>query len=709
MTTWQRRLRGAIAVFGIAFAILVYFAIRGADKPKPRRPVQRVDPAAAAESTAGVFRQLKGSREVLRVEYERSLAYPDGRQKLEGVRAIADQRGGRRFTVTSREGEIGQAQDVIVLKGNVQLASADGLKARTEDATYGRAEGIVRAPGAMAFAQGGMSGTSVGLTYDQNRDVLWLLDKAVVKMAAATPGDPATDVISGTAGFARRDNYARFERGFHATTGTRTLTSATATAYLTEDGAKLQMLEMRGQSRITGVGEGSGALRGMDAKDINLEFADDGRTMRGAVLAGDAVIQLGAADGADGRRISGQWIDLRLGPDGTSVVGLTVREGAKVDLPADQANPARTIGATSLTGKGEPGKGLTSATFVENVEYREVRVPQPGAAPVIRLARSQTLDLAVQPGFGSIDEAKFAGHVRFEEGQVHASAAQARYLVAKGVIELDGVEEATGQVPRVTDDQVSIEGKHVELTMEGRKVLARDDVRTMMQPAPKDDTGGKAAVHRPSMLKADQPLYATGAALDYDGGASKAIYTGGARLWQGDTAIQGEQITLDDRSGDLSASGKVRSAFLLEQQDEKTKKVQKVPTIGSASALQYEDAIRRATYTTGAHVSGPQGDLRADKIELYLKPSGDELDRVEAYTKVTLQSEARTATGDRMTYFSADERYLMLGAPVKIVADCRETIGRTLTFFKSVDRIVVDGNEETRTQTKGGGKCGEPR
>ena len=45
----------------------------------------------------------------------------------------------------------------------------------------------------------------------------------------------------------------------------------------------------------------------------------------------------------------------------------------------------------------------------------------------------------------------------------------------------------------------------------------------------------------------------------------------------------------------------------------------------------------------------------------------------------------------------------MTGAPVTIVDECgRETTGRTLTFFKATDRIVVDGNEQIRTQTKGG-------
>jgi lipopolysaccharide export system protein LptA len=59
-----------------------------------------------------------------------------------------------------------------------------------------------------------------------------------------------------------------------------------------------------------------------------------------------------------------------------------------------------------------------------------------------------------------------------------------------------------------------------------------------------------------------------------------------------------------------------------------------------------------------------------------------------------------------MTYFSADERYVVTGTPVTIVDQCgRDTTGRTLTFYKATDRIVVDGNEQFRTQTKGVATC----
>jgi hypothetical protein len=98
--------------------------------------------------------------------------------------------------------------------------------------------------------------------------------------------------------------------------------------------------------------------------------------------------------------------------------------------------------------------------------------------------------------------------------------------------------------------------------------------------------------------------------------------------------------------------------------------------------------------------------MTSPKIELFLRESGDELDRAEAYDGVTLRADGRKTTGVRLTFFGADQRYLVTGTPVTIVDACgRETTGRTLTFFRATDRIVVDGNEQVRTQTRGKSNC----
>lgn len=232
-------------------------------------------------------------------------------------------------------------------------------------------------------------------------------------------------------------------------------------------------------------------------------------------------------------------------------------------------------------------------------------------------------------------------------------------------------------------------------------VKADGDVKSVLKPE-KPGSGQKSTVKVPSMLKSDQPVNVTSVDLDYDGAKSIALYTGSAQLWQGDTTIKGTTITIDSRTGDLTAQGPVLTTAMLEETDKDQNK-QRTRSIGTSKDFKYEEEPRRATYTGDAHMNGPQGDMTAAKIELYLKQSGDELDKAEAYDGVTLREEnGRKTTGAHLTYFGNEARYLVTGTPVKIVDACnRETIGKTLTFFKATDRIVVDGNEQVRTQTKG--------
>jgi lipopolysaccharide export system protein LptA len=213
----------------------------------------------------------------------------------------------------------------------------------------------------------------------------------------------------------------------------------------------------------------------------------------------------------------------------------------------------------------------------------------------------------------------------------------------------------------------------------------------------------------PGLLKDDQPANVTAANFFFNGTPATEIYTGSARLWQGDTAIAGDTITIDQTTGDLYASstnGLIRSTMMLEQLDSKTQETKKVLTIATGKDMHYEDELRRATYTTNAHVNGPQGDLRGVKIELYFVEGGGSLERAEAYDDVIIKTDERTSTGTRMTYFAADERYLMKGTPVKVVENCRETACKTWTFWRSTDRILCDGNEQIRTLATSGGTCG---
>jgi LPS export ABC transporter protein LptC len=746
MSRWQKRARLVVAVLGLLVVVLVVVSVRKGQGTAPTEPVPRIDPKAVSQSSGGRLTQATGARIPGIVDFEHALAYADGSTRLIKPKITAD-RSGRQFVITSNEARVPHDQSNVAMEGDVQLAASDGLKAATEQASFSRGEGILRAPGKVSFSKGTLSGTSVGMTYDQERDVLWLLDQAAIDVAPSKDTGQGAKITAGTAGYARRDKYMRFDRGVRLLREGRTVESDSAVAYLTDDDSRLRAMELRGSSRIITNDAVQGGLQRMASRDMNLTYAEDGETLQHALLSGTASIQMAGSGGTPGRTIAGEYVDISFGPTG-EVTALNARDRVQLTIPAQQDAPPRIIRAASMEGSGAEGQGLTAARFLDGVEFREQHAPDQ-----TRIARSRTLEVAMQPGSGEIDEARFLGATRFEDGALRASAVNGTYRIAKGLLELTGSE--AGRDPQVVDERITVDAKRIDLTFDGPKMVATGEVRSVLQPE-KREAGGTAVAANPAeggsrdragaaatpagsreqkpvaaatpatagsasnaaasgqhtvpgMLKDDQPVNVTGAALNYDGATSLATYTGGSRLWQGDTTIQGETIVIDENSGDLKASGGVRSAFVLEQEDEQTKERKKVPSIATGETLHYEDALNRATYTTNAHVNGPPGDCHADKIELYFAEGQSSLDRAEAYTNVKLTADNRTANGARMTYFAAGEKYLMSGAPVTIleIEECRVTTGKTLTFWRSTDRILVDGNEEIRTLTKKGGTCSE--
>jgi LPS export ABC transporter protein LptC len=755
---WQRLVRIGMVVLAAVTLLGIFISVRRPKRAGAQTSVERVDPKAEVETKSGRISQATGLKVPGFIDFDRMLTYPDGTLKFAGMK-LTTNRSGREFHMSADEATIGKDQSHMEAKGHVVLENGEGLHVTSDEATYSSGDEVVRAPHRVEFTKGNMSGSGVGMTYDRKRDVLWLLDHAVINVAPdKKTDDPGAKIVAGAFGYARRDKYMRFERTMNVVRGDRTISSDTGMAYLTDDEKAIKSLELRGNSRISMSQPAEGGLQAMGSRDMNINFAEDGETIQRALLAGGSAIQMAGSGGKPGRRISGEVVDVSLGED-SAVTGLLARQHVQLTIPPDGTDPERTIQSEVMEGKGEPGKGLTGATFRQHVEFREARQPNP------RLAHASTLTAVLTPD-GGLDDARFSGGARFEDGATLASGADARYLVSKGHLELSG--KIGPQAPQVQDERITVVATGIDLTFEGPKMLANGDVQSVMKPSKEDPgaegaggaqgakgagakgasgapgtsakvapgaqgagapgaksaqsasapgagaakagakgvaPGGKAqsgnpdkpAPKTPGMLKDDQPAYVTAAALNYDGDADKAIYTGAARLWQGDTAVSADTITIDEKTGDLYASKNVRSTQVMQQTDSQSQEQKKVPTIATADEMHYEDALHRNTYTTNAHMVGQTGDLRAVKIELYMAEEGGALERAEAYEQVNLKTEIRTATGKRLTYFAADDRYVMHGTPVVVIENCKQTTGKSCTFWRTTDRILMDGNDLIRT------------
>ena len=692
MTPWQKRARLFVAAIAVAVIAVVAYTMRPREAVAPLAPVEKPPEGATIVTRGGDVMHWKGATRDLRIEFERQETYTDQQNKLFGVKAFVDNRGGRSYTITGNEAQVGKDESSFVVKGNVKMETSDGLVANSQEATYTDADKIVRAAGPVTFSRGRMTGSGTGFLFDEQRDTLTIVQDADVHFAAEGQEGPM-DVTAGGFIYARRDRYLRFERTMHMDRDGQLIDADEGMVRLYPDRDETDLIELRGNAKVTGGGQ-MGALQSMSARDINLNYGDDGRTLENAVLAGTGVIEVMPKGNTATQRLAAEYSELGLQPDG-SVRNLNARDSVNVTLPATKEIGVRTIRSSTLTAVGEP-QGLRSMDFREGVEYREAATK----THPLRVARARVLVATLDPATGALVDARFTANFEFTEDTMRATADTAVYKVEQGTMALAG----TASTPHIETEALTIDANGIDIALDPLKVTADGNVRSTMLPS-KKPAGDATAAKRPALLGEKEPVQIVAAKLTYDETSRRADYSGQVKLMQGETRIDGDSLTLDEAKGDLIANGKVTTTLVIDGKD-KPGDAKRKPTIGRAGSFNYSDQTRTATYTTTAQLDGDQGNLRGDKIEMKLAKGENTLEGLEARGQITALVDRRTVTGAHLTYSPADDMYVVNGAPVKMIdADCQESSGRKLTFWKASDRVVIDGNNEVRVQTKGGGKC----
>jgi lipopolysaccharide export system protein LptA len=687
MTSWQKHTRRGLAVFFVVFAAYVYLSLRERSEFAPPVDVTRCDPDAISETTDASSVRLRGTDSEYAITWAYRCVYPDGSMKGERPQITVTKDDGRVYVLTADEGSVAPDRVEGEVRGHVQLQTDDGLELLTSRARFTETDDVVHMPEAVTFSRGRMRGAGVGATYDHAYDVLRVLSEATVAMTDAE----GTTTLDGTAGQATLDrarDWLRLDGNVHVTREGQETRATEAVAHLSSDEDVMTRLELRGEASVEG---GSGRLESMAARDIDLDYGEDGTTIEHAALAVGAAIALAGRGGGSGLRLSGETLDLGLAPDGSLLAVTGV--GAELTLPSDGEAPARRIRADELEASGEDGLGLTAATFRRDVEYRE---GTGAGADRVASARVLTLDLLDT----AVEGATFEGAVVFEDGRLTAEAATLEYDPGAGRLRLHG-RDGFGD-PRVTDAQKRVQAREIAVAIDTQDLTATGDVRTLLQRTSGDGDG-----RLPGLLESGDPVSVNAARLAYSGETGRAVYEGEAALWQGDTNIRADRIVVDRRRGDLVATGQAHALIALDGE----------AWYGEADEIRYDEAARVVTYsrepaepTTGggvpagrgaaapgavAHLRGGTRDLRARRIDVVLAETGNGIARLEAHTDLTIVIDDRWGTGARLTYHANDDTYDLAGTPAAPAVFCdgrRESVGGTLTFSESTDKIAVDGH-----------------
>lgn len=691
---WNRLARLVAAAIGLAAVGLVATRIGTRPARVAQTAPERLDPSATVESTGATTSEIRGIKEDYQVKAAHQLMYEDGTSKSLDVEITVKNRGGRDFVMAGKEARAGAGNASLDLTGLVHLRASDGFEIDTDAAHYTESDGLVRAPGTFAFRRGRMQGSGVGMVYDKGDDVLAITSAARV-IFVDDAGAVVTDVSGGSATLDRSLHILTIESGAHAMRDAQSLDASRLVATLSEDNEHVTFMALHGEARVAG---GSAAFDSMSATNIDLAYNDDGSILERVSLTGTAAVAMaGDTGGAPGRQVFGDRIGITL-EAGETVTGLSGLGHVRLDLPATSRSPLRSITAHELAGTGRPPQGLTDVRFSGGVVFTET---PPVATAHARTARSATLQLALEKD--AVGQAAFAGTVTFEEQSLRAGAGEADYDPSAGTLVLRGRDPAGA--PRVEDARVSVIADRITVTLDSHHMTAAGGVQTVLRQG-QGEEGGQL----PGLLDRSQAARISAETFVYAGDeGGQAVYTGSVQLWQAETTIRTDRLVLDRDTGDLDATGTSRATLTLESGT----------MVGRADRIHYADAGRVVEYlarkgsTTGAQLSGPQGDLRADRIALVLAATSPTLEHMDATGRTVLKLDGRTVAGARLHYGVADERYDIEGTPgtpVAITQGCESTTGRALTWFRATDRMLVDGREDIRTSTKSrSGPCPEPR
>lgn len=314
-----------------------------------------------------------------------------------------------------------------------------------------------------------------------------------------------------------------------------------------------------------------------------------------------------------------------------------------------------------------------------------------------RVSTSDTLDATFHPGTG-IETITQQGNLTYVDNDRKAWADRGRYTTADQVLVLTGS-------PRVVQGGMTTTANAMRMNRATGDAFADGEVKSTYSDL-KPQPGG-------ALLASSDPIHVTSRSMTAHRTPSVALYTGDARLWQNANVIEAPSIEFDRDHRSVIAHDSLtqRVSTVMLQADKNGKST---PAVITSGRLTYQDEQRRAHFEGGVVAKSQDSTIASDVMDVFLKlraESGDQsrsqapgqaekLDKIVATGQVVITQPTRRGTGDQLVYTADEDKYVLTGGPPSIFdAERGKITGVSLTFFRTDDRVLVEGNEAYPTVT----------
>jgi len=671
------------------------------------------------------------------------------------------------------------AADAELVTQNPALAETRATRVETRGVTFNRSTGAAQTDERVTFAFPNGSGDAIGLEYKSEEGTLHLLRDVRLRLTqpvapsskksapVAAAGKPSQDVrVRGTSlDFARDSRLMHLHGPAEAVTTTERLTAGEISLQLDEQFRAQTLVATasapinRPQIKSTGTTD----QMDLDADTLTAHFAPEGWITKldasGAVYG----LRSGAAETDEMKADAGT---LEMWPRFNEPRELHLSGNVLLKTKLEKTGDARILQTAAFrmqfSGGGEhkPSKPQKAETLAAGVmEWTDSSSQSGGSAPPARTklqadrlvmdfadtgkarqlqangnvqterwvtghplqvatARNGLAQMSADGGWSQMD---LQGEVKLKEGDRSGQGDRATFQRASQTATLTGQAVAR-------DSTTETHAPRITFVQNTGEILADGGVRST-------DFSGKSS----TVQLAPVPANITSDSLQANSKTGRALYTGHARLWQGDSVLEANSIELLRDSRVLHASGNVRAVFPqassppagqstqsakddaldpAPKQVNTSQVVPKKPQLWHATCatLTYDDKESRAHLEQNVVVQSADQKMRGPVLDLYFtrsqpaNPPGtgassqggaQQISRAVGTGGVIVEEGDRKATAERGEYTAANGKFVMTGGnPTLYDGSAGTTVGRQLTFFLADDTIIVDSENGSRTLTK---------
>jgi len=792
----------ALVALVLAAATLLVYARRDWVRHIEKKNAPPATPVDVTRQSAGInFKQGDKTRTIYEVSASKSTEFKgQDASLLEDVRiTIFGKVGDRHDVIHTRSCRYGKEKGDIQCSGEVQIelmsaadaqrtagnpeaANAATTHIETRGVKFNRASGLAQTDQKVTFAFPSGGGEGVGLEYKSEegtvhllRDVRFTLKQSAPRAAKARAAKPRAAgsqmippqeiLVKGSSlDFSRDSRLLHMLGPAEAETRTERLSAGEINLSLDKQfHAETLVASGAGEYRPVVTSQGARDQARLEADTLTAHFSPEGAVTR--VDAAGAV--RGSRNGvAERDKASAEYATLELWPwlgrpkevnlNGNVLLETQGGNGESRLLRTNAFRMEFTKGESGQAGKAQKAETLAAGTM----EWTDAPA-QPGAAVAKTKLQADKLALDFASS-GKARQLQAIGNVQTERALSGrpTQTATARNGIAElqatggwSQMDLDGdVKLKEGERSGRATHAVFVRAAQTA-TLTGN-ALARDASTETHAPEivfaqATGDIHAEGGVRSTDFTSrssssvvqlAPVPANITADTLQANSKTGRAVYSGHARLWQGDSVLEAESIELLRETRVLNAAGNVRAVF--PQATAETKETpgnraqEKTASLSPASApatqnsakkqhlwhatsgtLSYSDKESRAHLEHNVVVQSEEQRMRAPVLDLYFTrsaapaPNGassanssggaQQISRAVGTGGVTVEEGSRKATAERGEYIAATGKFVMSGGnPTLYDGSAGTTTGRQLTFYLADDTIIVDSENGSRTLTK---------